>query len=82
MKPTDFAAGGTVYQVGLPPQRIDVLTQISGVDFDEAWATRATAEVEGRTIAVIGREAFLKNKDAEGRPKDLADAARLRSKPQ
>lgn len=78
----DFATPGAVYQVGLPPRRIDVLTQITGVGFDEAWTGRATAEVEGRTIHVIGREAFLKNKEAAGRPKDLADAARLRARNQ
>jgi hypothetical protein len=69
-----------VYQLGLPPRRIDVLTQISGVSFDEAWASRDSAEVDGRTIAVIGRSAYLKNKEAAGRPQDLADAARLRKK--
>ncbi len=74
---TDFARAGTVYQIGLPPRRIDVLTQISGVTFDEAWASRTEAELDGRTIPIIGRDAFLKNKRAAGRPKDLADAARL-----
>src|SRR5262245_47356085 len=46
----DFARPGTVYQIGLPPRRIDILTQISGVTFDEAWASRVTAEVEGRRV--------------------------------
>jgi len=59
-------------------RRIDILTQISGVTFDEAWASRASGEVEGRTIGFIGRDALLKNKEATGRPKDLAEAARLR----
>jgi hypothetical protein len=74
----DFSRPGAVYQMGLPPRRIDVLTEISGVSFDEAWASRASAEVDGRTVHLIGREAFLKNKAAAGRPKDLADAARLK----
>jgi hypothetical protein len=73
----DFAKPGTVYQIGLPPRRIDVLTEISGVSFDEAWASRVSTEVEGRVVSLIGRDAFLKNKKAAGRPKDLADAARL-----
>lgn len=80
VEPGDFAVAGTVYQVGLPPRRIDILTQISGVSFDEAWASRESAEIEGRTVHIIGREAFLKNKLAAGRVKDLADAARLRQK--
>jgi hypothetical protein len=74
----DFAQPGVVYQIGLPPCRVDVLTEISGVTFEEAWASRATGELQGRTVAFIGREAFLKNKEAAGRPKDIADAARLR----
>jgi predicted nucleotidyltransferase len=60
----DFAQPGAVYQIGLPPRRIDLLTEISGVTFDEAWASRATAEVEGRTVSFIGREALIKNKEA------------------
>ena len=66
-----------MYQIGLPPRRIDILTEITGVTFDEAWASRVPAEVEGRTIHVLGRADFIKNKLATGRPKDLADAARL-----
>ena len=75
---SDFAQPGAVYQIGLPPRRIDLLTEISGVTFDEAWASRITAEVDGRPVSFIGREALLKNKQASGRPKDLADVARLR----
>jgi hypothetical protein len=75
----DFTQPGTVYQVGLPPRRIDVLTEISGVTFDEAWASRVTAEVEGRTVAFIGRDALVRNKEASGRLKDAADVARLRN---
>lgn len=74
----DLAQPGAVYQIGLPPRRIDLLTEISGVSFDEAWASRVATEVEGRTVPFIGRDALLKNKQAAGRPKDLADIARLR----
>jgi len=77
----DFAREGTVYQIGLAPRRIDVLTQISGVGFDEAWVTRIEAEVSGRKIHIIGRDAFMKNKQAAARPKDLADLARLSKTP-
>jgi len=74
----DFAGPGAVYQIGLPPRRIDILTEISGVTFDEVWASRTTAEVEGRPVSFIGRDALLKNKEASGRPKDAADISRLR----
>jgi hypothetical protein len=73
----DFARPGMVYQIGLPPRRIDVLTEISGVAFEEAWNTRVTRTLEGRTIAFLGREALVRNKRASGRPKDLTDADRL-----
>jgi Nucleotidyl transferase of unknown function (DUF2204) len=74
----DLAQPGAVYQIGLPPRRIDLLTEISGVSFDEAWASRTETEVESRIVPFIGRDALLKNKQAAGRPKDLADIARLR----
>jgi hypothetical protein len=77
--PADLARPGTVYQLGVAPRRIDILTQISGVEFDEAWESRVPSTVEDRVVHFIGREAYLKNKDAAGRPKDIADAARLRS---
>lgn len=77
----DFARPGSVYQIGLPPRRIDILNQVSGLDFEEAWTSRVAAEVNGKTVHVIGRDAYLKNKLAAGRPKDLADAARLRKQP-
>jgi hypothetical protein len=67
-----------VYQFGLPPRRIDLLTEISGVTFEEAWASRVLGELEGRTVGFIGRTALLKNKSAAGRPQDVADVARLR----
>jgi len=74
----ELSRPGMVYQIGLPPRRIDIMTELSGVTFDEVWESRVTANVEGRPIAFIGRGALLKNKAAAGRPKDLADIARLR----
>ena len=73
----DFAVAGTVYQLGLPPRRIDVLTSISGVTFDEAWAGRICVDLHGTSLAFLGREELLRNKRAAARPKDLADVAAL-----
>ncbi len=70
----DFEVEDNVYQVGLPPRRIDLLTSISGVAFDEANARRVTVEIDGRTIPFIGREALVRNKRATGREKDRLDA--------
>ena len=74
----DFARPGIVYQIGVPPRRIDVLTEISGVTFDEEWATRAETTLEGRAVPYIGRDSLVRNKVASGRPKDLADVSRLK----
>jgi hypothetical protein len=69
----DFERAGTVYQIGLPPRRIDLLTEITGVTFDEAWQSRMQVQLGGRTVAILGRQALLTNKRATGRDKDLAD---------
>jgi predicted nucleotidyltransferase len=73
----DLARPGTVFQIGLPPLRIDILTRITGVEFAPAWERRTEADFEGVRVPVIGREDFLANKRALGRTKDLADAERL-----
>lgn len=74
----DFARVGTVYQMGLPPLRIDVLTQPSGVDFESAWARRHIVNLGSLAVPVIGLADFVRNKFAAGRPKDLIDLALLR----
>ena len=73
----DFERQDTVYQIGLPPRRIDLLTSISGVPFDEAWATRVEVDLAGLRVFVLGLAALLKNKRATGRPKDAVDADAL-----
>jgi hypothetical protein len=75
----DLKTPDIVFQIGVAPNRIDVLTSIAGVSFDDAWPCRKEAEVHGQTVAVIGRDHLLQNKRAAGRPKDLADAAWLES---
>jgi hypothetical protein len=64
-------------QLGYPPYRIDIITSISGVEFDSAWANRLVVEVDGLNVPFIGRDDLLKNKRATGRPKDLLDVERL-----
>ena len=75
----DLCRPGTVYQIGVAPRRIDLLTAIDGVGFDEAWSSRTPVEIAGLHVDVIGRAALLKNKRATGRPRDIADADRSRS---
>ncbi len=73
----DFTAEGTLYQMGLPPRRIDIATVIHGLTFEEAWRTRVDVEVEGRILPMLGLDAIVRNKRATGRPLDLADLALL-----
>ncbi len=73
----DLSRPGTVFQIGVVPVRIDLLTSISGVGFEEAWAGRIEVPIEGVTVRVLGREALVRNKRATGRAKDLLDADSL-----
>ncbi len=76
----DLSRPGTVYQIGLPPRRIDILTEISGIEFDEAWGSRTVQEAEGLAIPFLGRQDLLRNKQASGRTKDLADVELLQKR--
>ena len=75
----DFSSPSIVFQIGVPPGRIDILTDVSGVNFDAAWANRMTVEIDGVKLSIIGRSDLIANKRATGRPKDLADLACLES---
>jgi hypothetical protein len=68
-----------VFQMGVIPSRIDVITKIDGVDFEEAWQQRQTVEVEGLKIPVITKPLLLVNKKSTARPKDLNDVLWLES---
>jgi hypothetical protein len=73
----DFLGDDTVVQLGREPQRIDLLTFISGVEFDQAWEHRVGLEINGLTVPVIGRADLRRHKLATGRLRDLADAEDL-----
>jgi len=74
----DFAQPGAIVQIGLPPNRIDVLTTISGVpDFGTAWGERSVHQVRGCPVPFVGRATLIVNKRASGRRKDLADLEAL-----
>jgi len=70
----DLCEPGVIFQIGVAPVRIDILTSLSGLSFEEAWQSRTDALLEGLTFPVIGRHELLRNKRATGRPKDLLDA--------
>lgn len=73
----DFKLPGTVIQLGVTPRRIDILTELTGVDFQEAQAEQVIVSVDGIEIPVIGRTHLIRNKKELGRPQDQADVARL-----
>jgi hypothetical protein len=69
----DFSRPGAVFQIGVPPGRIDILTELTGVTFAEAWPTRDAGRFGSLSADFIGRDAFIRNKRATGRTRDLAD---------
>ena len=70
-----------VVQLRYPPNRIDVVTGLTGVTFDEAWSGRESAELDGLPVHFIGRAEFVKNKKSTGRLKDQADLEALGEAP-
>jgi hypothetical protein len=74
----DLQTLDTVIQIGVAPNRIDLLTSVSGVpDFDSAWSARVEHAVRGRVLPFIGRDALVANKRATGRKKDQGDLEAL-----
>ena len=73
----DFAREGIAYQIRLPPGRIDILTKLTGLAFDEAWPDRTRGRFADVDVDFIGRDAFIRNKRATGRTKDLGDTEGL-----
>ncbi len=76
LTPSDFSPGRVV-QLGVAPNRVDLMANIDGVSFDEAWAGRVAGQFRSVPVLYLGREAFITNKKAAGRPQDLADVDAL-----
>jgi len=77
----DFLEAETIIQLGRPPGRIDLLTSIDGVAFQEAWERRVVAQLDGLPVSVIGKEDLLANKRTVARPQDIADITKLNEQP-
>ena len=73
----DFTSPDMVVQFGVEPCRVDLLTRISGVEFDDAWRNKVKVEVDGLELYVLSKTDLLKNKLAAGRDKDKSDIAWL-----
>ena len=76
-KESDFIEPEQMIQLGRPPNRIDLLTSISGVTTDDAFASRVPAELDGIPIFILSKDALIRNKRAVGRPQDLTDLETL-----
>ena len=69
----------TVFQIGVAPRRIDIITGVSGLHFEETYERSISVEIEGIEVHIPSREDLIRNKRASGRTKDLADAEALES---
>jgi predicted nucleotidyltransferase len=78
--PEDFIKPGQIVQLGVKPNRIDLITSIAGVEFDQAWAGRVGGEIDGIPVQFVGLEELITNKESTGRLKDQADAEELRKR--
>ena len=75
----DLHTQGTVFQIGVAPLRIDIITRIDGVEFNEAWSARIATHFGSQPVCVLSRQHLIQNKRAAGRFQDLADLERLES---
>ena len=76
-KESDFLTPGNVIQLGYPPNRIDIITKATGVDFEECFPNKVQIEIDGISVNFIDIESLIKNKKAIGRLQDLADLEKL-----
>jgi hypothetical protein len=80
LKAADFVNSYQVIQLGTAPNRIDLLTSITGVSFDDAWQGRLQGDLGGVPVAFIGRRELIQNKRSTGRAQDRADLELLETK--
>src|SRR5258707_7542724 len=73
----DLARPNLIFQIGIPPVRIDVITSIDGVEFDAAWRERVVSSYSDQPVSVLSRRHLIENKKASGRLQDLADVELL-----
>ncbi len=74
----DFTVPTTVYQIGLPPSRIDILMGLEGLEFGDCWQRRKTSMIADIALHYISIADLIVNKERAGRPQDLIDAKNLR----
>ena len=75
----DLQTEGTVFQIGVAPRRIDIITGATGLQFEETYRTSISLEIEGIEVRIPSVKNLIRNKKATGRTKDLADVEALES---
>ncbi|MBM4166122.1 MAG: hypothetical protein FJ218_04280 [Ignavibacteria bacterium] len=80
MNQYDFLDRNNIIQLGIEPNRIDILMELVGVNFETCYNSKIVIEVDGIKINVIDRDNLIKNKHSVGRLSDLADAEQLKLK--
>lgn len=80
VNPKTFTRPGVIFQIGLAPRRIDIITKISGVDFKKAYPKRKNIAVENLMIPFLSKADLIKNKSATGRDKDKLDVKYLKQR--
>jgi hypothetical protein len=75
----DFLQADQIIQLGMAPNRIDLLTGIEGVEFETAWRERVAGELDALPVNMLSKKLLIQNKLAAGRAQDLADVERLRN---
>src|SRR6185369_15039978 len=76
----DFSHPDQIVQLGAKPNRIDIITSIAGVDFEQAWAGKVCGSIDGISVSFLGRDELIRNKESTGRERDRLDAAELRKR--
>ena len=77
LQASDFAEPDRVVQLGVAPNRVDILTGLTGLDFDAAWKRRVDLPLDNQTLPFLDKESLCANKRATARPQDLADLEAL-----
>ena len=73
LRPEDLSTPDVAFQIGVVPARIDILTSLTGLEFDDAWSHRQPIEIEGQMLPFLSREDLIRNKTVLHRPRDRAD---------
>lgn len=80
IKENDFAKEDTIFQIGVPPRRIDLITGIDGIKYDDANKDKIIVEVDELNLPIISMDNLIKNKLSTGREKDKLDAKILKAR--